>query len=178
MGMAGTSGAPLSLLRHSRFQRRAGHGGPAADGPRAGGRAIGSMAAGLAWPRSCSMTWCSPTLTDVPAGWAASGTPMCRSGSTMKNSDSARPSMRCRGTWAGSTTCMGCQHVRKHVSERDLNHHGRDLRLCSPGRTGGRITAGQRVGCVSEDRLHQKANILWRASSHWTVPGERRCMSG
>jgi hypothetical protein len=27
---------------------------------------------------------------------------------------------------AGSAMCMGCQHVRKHVSERDLNPHAYD----------------------------------------------------
>ena len=33
---------------------------------------------------------------------------------------------------AGSAICMGCQHVRKRVSERDSNPHGCDLRRCSP----------------------------------------------
>ena len=32
---------------------------------------------------------------------------------------------------AGSAMCMGCQHVRKRVSERDSNPHGCDLRRCS-----------------------------------------------
>jgi hypothetical protein len=27
--------------------------------------------------------------------------------------------------------CTGCQHVRKHVSERDLNPHDCDMRRCS-----------------------------------------------
>jgi hypothetical protein len=48
--------------------------------------------------------------------------------------------------------CMGCQHVRKHVSERDLNPHGCDLRRCTPAHAGKRVIAGQRVVCVSEDR--------------------------
>jgi len=33
---------------------------------------------------------------------------------------------------AGSARCMGRQHVRKRVSERDSNPHGCDLRRCSP----------------------------------------------
>jgi hypothetical protein len=33
---------------------------------------------------------------------------------------------------AGSAMWMSCQHVRKRVSERDLNPHGCDLRRCSP----------------------------------------------
>ena len=39
--------------------------------------------------------------------------------------------------------------------------------------TGKRIAAGQRVACVSEDRLHQKAHACWPLSSHLTVmPGD------
>jgi hypothetical protein len=49
--------------------------------------------------------------------------------------------------------CMGCQHVRKHLSERDLNPYGCDLRRCSPAHARNRVIAGQRVVRVSEGRL-------------------------
>lgn len=35
---------------------------------------------------------------------------------------------------ATTAKCLSCRHVREHVSERDLNPHGCDLRQCSPGR--------------------------------------------
>ena len=41
-------------------------------------------------------------------------------------------------------------HVRRRVSEGDLNPHGHNLQLCSPRRVSGRITAGQRLANVSE----------------------------
>ena len=47
---------------------------------------------------------------------------------------------------------MGSRHVRKHVSERDLNPHGCDLRRCSPGSYRKQVIAGQRHAFVSEDQ--------------------------
>jgi len=44
---------------------------------------------------------------------------------------SAHADDRPPGARIGSALCMGCQHVRKHVSGRDLNPYGFDLRRCS-----------------------------------------------
>ena len=59
---------------------------------------------------------------------------------------------------AGSAMFMGCQHVRKRVSERDLNPHGCDLRCCSLSHIGKQITAGQRVAFVPEARVEPFAH--------------------
>jgi anti-sigma regulatory factor (Ser/Thr protein kinase) len=68
-------------------------------------------------------------------------------------------SVTCRGHRVSSVTCTDCQHVRKYVSERDLNPHGCDLRRCSPGSYRRQITAGQRHGFVSEKGVHQEAHV-------------------
>jgi hypothetical protein len=53
---------------------------------------------------------------------------------------------------AGSAMCMGCQHVRKRVSERDLNPMAVTCGVARLPRSGKQITAGQRVAYVSEDQ--------------------------
>jgi hypothetical protein len=49
--------------------------------------------------------------------------------------------------------CTGCRHVRKRVSERDLNPHGCDLQVWLLDFRVGAGTAGQRVAYVSEGGL-------------------------
>ena len=38
-----------------------------------------------------------------------------------------------QGHRSASATCIGCHHVRRHMSARDLNPYECDLRRCSPG---------------------------------------------
>jgi hypothetical protein len=52
-----------------------------------------------------------------------------------------------------SGRCIYRAHLRRGVSGRDLNPHGRDLRLCHPGDISVGIVAGQRFVYVSEGGL-------------------------
>lgn len=54
-------------------------------------------------------------------------------------------------------------HVRKHVSERDLNPHGFACGVAHMAQTKKQITAGQRHGFVSEGWLHQNAYPAYRS---------------
>jgi hypothetical protein len=73
-------------------------------------------------------------------------------GLTSAPTDRARRSQRGRAVGQGSTTCTGCHHVCKHVSERDLNPMTATCGFTRARCVAGRITAGQRRAYVSEDR--------------------------
>jgi hypothetical protein len=56
--------------------------------------------------------------------------------------------------------CTGCRHVRKRVSERDLNPHGCDLQVWLLDFRVGAGTAGQRVAYVSEAGIEPIAHAF------------------